>query len=157
MALRYSGDFLTVELWGFAEFFNELNRLLKNASSLSKQEWWVGSVVEYAAWQHFGTSRFQGIPYFTIAMERVVAQISASTSIKDSLLGTLTADSAETMIEKVAFMLEREVKLVITEAKSTMDRLIQTGIMRASFAAGPQKAIAEDKSVAQARTAGWEG
>lgn len=112
----------------------ELERMLrawKKAAELERS-WWVGTIVEYAIYPELGTRRMPAYRYFLTAVERLLAQgIIGSRSEGQEFFRLLVSEDGSS-IAWIALKLEREVKVVIREMG-----LIDTGNLRASFAAGP--------------------
>ncbi|WP_436933692.1 hypothetical protein [Halovenus marina] len=89
----------------------------------------VGTAVEYSIYLEFGTSKMDAKPFFRPAL--VEAQRDLESFVADNTGKSLrTIDSADELVETIAFALERRVKEIITEKG-----LIDTGALRASVQA----------------------
>ena len=126
----------TLQFTGLIEMMNLFLAGAAGAKRMNQEEYFVGTIIYYAVYQHFGTKKIQGIPFLTIALERVADRYKGDAGAADELIQSLFIED-DSSLEKIALEVEREVKLVITEHKASIDRLIDTGTMRASFAAGP--------------------
>ena len=141
----------TLAFTGFQQALQAFDRLIQSGRKISGGEWFVGTVVRYAIYQHFGTRYMQGIPFFQLALDRVAQRVQSDDALRQALMEHAVEPDPD-LLKQLAILLEREVKLVITEMKESRDRLIDTGVMRASFAAGPT--IAETAAQSQANAGG---
>lgn len=88
----------------------------------TREEWVVGSNVEYSIYVHEGTSRMEGRPFLADAVDEVIRQVG------DKLADD--ADDAEDLVRRIALELEGETKQKITEYGA-----VDTGTLRSSVAA----------------------
>lgn len=123
---------------GVAALENALTGLISHAESA--REWYVGTVVEYAPYLEFGTSKMDPHPYFKPAMIQLATRLKIGRSTAagwqeihaGSDIWKLLVGSEAGPVQKIAFALEGEVKKVIREKG-----LIDTGNLRASISAAP--------------------
>ncbi|QLH77455.1 hypothetical protein HZS55_09170 [Halosimplex rubrum] len=91
--------------------------------------WFVGTAVEYAIFLEFGTSKMDAKPFVRPAVHAYQSNLEAAIAT-DTRKTLDDIDSAEELVQTIAFGLERRIKRIIT-AKG----LIETGTMRASVKA----------------------
>lgn len=102
------------------------------AARVRDDEWWVGTTVEYAIYHEYGTRFMAARPHFRVALERVMQRLGRDPRARAQLWRSLRSPGSQSMLRVIALMIEREVKLVVTEK-----RIIDTGNLRASYAEGP--------------------
>lgn len=107
-------------LAGYARVLGGFEDLLENWTT--DATWVVGTPAEYAIYVHEGTSRMEGRPFLTDAIDEVVRTAGDDLAKR--------ADSADEVIERIALALEGETKHKITEYDA-----VDTGYMRSSTAA----------------------
>ena len=136
-------------------------RLLQTAAKNSGEAW-VGSAVEYGPYQEFGTQFLMERPHWRVAIPEIVAEVGGSAKLQEEVLdsmfarelagkgfggpsGVMGADTSENGPLRIALMIERRVKQIMTSKK-----IIDTGNYRASVASGTKEAATFEKSQSQA-------
>lgn len=94
-----------VKLAGYADVVDGLTDLAEEWET--RGSWVVGTNVEYAIYVHEGTSRMEGRPYLTDAIDKVVSQKG------DQLAAQ--AENADELVQNIALALEGETKFSIKE------------------------------------------
>lgn len=120
-----------------------LFRLLKKAGD-KYGEAWVGSAVIYGPMQEFGTQFLTERPHWRVAIPEIIAEVGGSqkkqnevldamvaSEFEGKMLADTTLDAGTTAPIKVALMIERRVKQIMT-AKGVID----TGNYRGSITTG---------------------
>lgn len=134
-----------IQLSGFSRLMSAFQAAQEWADRQG-DHWWVGTVVHYAPYLEFGTSRIRARRYFRNAVKRT-ARRTASARIQRALgkdVGLPGPDSPD-LTKVLAFALEEEVRDEIRR-----QGLIDTGNLRGSFAAGPT--LSEEKSKSRQNT-----
>lgn len=108
------------ELIGYSQVVGGLEDLMDGWST--KAEWVVGTDAEYAIFVHEGTSRMEGRPFLTDAVDEVVRSQGDRIAKK--------ASSGDEVVAMIALELEGETKDKITEYNA-----VDTGAMRSGVAA----------------------
>ena len=115
---------------GLRDLENAFETMERNARRAGAQEWWVGTIVEYAIYQHFGTRYIQGRQFFTAAINELSEELGLQT-MSEEMLFSLISDDAD-FVATLAFELERRVKQKIIEMG-----VFDQGNLHASVAAAP--------------------
>ena len=134
---------------GLLRIYNALSGLVEAAEA--EHDWWVGTVVTYSAFLEFGTRKMPARPFFQPAILRVARKLGADHEVKARTVGqrmsgrslwALMVGDERGLVAKVAFSLEREVKVVIREKG-----LILTGNLRGSIVAAPTLPVMREESL----------
>lgn len=130
-------------------------RLLENAAKNSGEAW-VGSAVQYGPYQEFGTQFLRERPHWRVAIPEIVAEVGGNVKLQEQVLDSMFArelkkegfevgvsggDASESGPLRIALMIERRVKQIMTSKK-----IIDTGNYRASIASGRTENETLDRS-----------
>lgn len=107
-------------LAGYADVMEDFEDLMDGWSTESV--WVVGTRAEYAIHVHEGTSKMEGRPFLTDAIEEVVR--ATGDTLADS------SDDADDLLARLALKLEAETGHKITEYEA-----VESGYMRGTVAA----------------------
>lgn len=119
-----------VEINGMQDTLAELDELKRDFTGGG--EWVVGTAVEYAIYLEFGTSKMDPKPFFRPALREVRTRGVEGFVESNSDTSIESIDSAEELVQTLAFALERRIKEIITRKT-----LVDTGTLRASVLAVP--------------------
>lgn len=119
-----------VDIDGLEDVFSELDELQDDFSGGG--QFIVGTAVEYSIFLEFGTSKMDPKPFFRPVL-REVKSGGVPDFVEDNTNTTVeSVNSAEELVQTVAFAIERRIKEVITQKT-----LVDTGTLRASVLAVP--------------------
>lgn len=131
---------------GIQSLQHSFQRFIDAAHGLEEEEWWVGTVVEYAIYHEFGTRRMRARPWFRPAIRKVRLRFGAGAAIDSRKLWQDILAGRPGLVRTIALELEREAKQEIRRKG-----LIDTGNMRASVTAAPTKQDAASESERRVR------
>lgn len=110
-----------IKLAGYADLVDGLTNLSEDWTP--DGVWFVGTPAKYAIYVHDGTSRMEGRPFFTDAIDEVMKKQG------DELADA--AEDADDLVRKVALSLEAEGKYQIKDVYDA----VKSGHMRRTFEA----------------------
>lgn len=111
-------------------------------------EYWVGSAVPYGPFHEFGTRSLTERSHWRPALQKIAAEHGGSggfsSDIKSQELINEMITVPRGLVKKIAFEIEREVKIIITQKQ-----IIDTGNYKGSIATGPSESEAYATSAAR--------
>lgn len=124
-----------VDVRGEAALFEELDELADDFSDAG--DWVVGTAVEYAAANEFGTATRDARPFFRPALSELRGDVAGFID-DNSQTDIDEIDSGDELVATVAFALERRIKEIVTRKG-----IVDTGTLRASILAVPRGAVGD--------------
>jgi len=124
-----------VDVEGEAALFEALDDLADDFSEAG--DWVVGTAVEYAPPNEFGTANRDARPFFRPALSELRGNVPDF--IEDNTRTDIDEiDSGDELVATVAFALERRIKEIVTRKD-----IVDTGTLRASILAVPREAAGD--------------